>query len=237
MFPSILNIAEKYKIDIENQKSTIEQVEEQIDNCCVEVNIEMDAGIKEKYEALVQSFTKLSNSHKIWDITSSHYEDRRITRSAASTIITRKHARLGRKSLIDIRSAYEPLWIENANGNDFYIYPNFILMYASRKEFAIIGFDELNLYLSSSRFVEREKVPNDSKILEYTWDKVNKNGSPDRRFKNNFQIPIVQYGRISLTTQTGVNEEYQLSNYDACQIFSTTFKEYQNIISSLNSLN
>lgn len=230
-------IAGNYKIDIANQKSAITQLIEQIDNCCVEVNIHIDPEIKERYDAVTESFTQLSKSNKIWDVTSSHFEDRRITRSAASTIITRKNARLGRKSLIDIRSEYEPLWIENANGNDFYIYPNFILMYASRKEFAIIGFKELDLYHSPSRFVERENVPNDSKILEYTWDKVNKNGSPDKRFKNNFRIPIVQYGRISLTTQTGVNEEYQISNNNASKQFVDAFKEYQQIISSLSNIN
>lgn len=231
------SISETYKIDINAQKNAIDQLAKQIEDCCVEVNIDFDSEIKEKYEAVIQSFIKLSNSSKIWDVTSVRFEDRRVTRSAASTVVTRKNARLGRKTLVDIKSEYEPLWIENANGGDLYIYPNFIVMYPSRKQFAIIGFDELNFRDGSVRFVETETVPKDTKIIDRTWAKVNKNGSPDKRFKNNYQIPIVKYGEICLTTETGVNEEYQFSNFEATSEFACAFKEYQNIITSLDVIN
>lgn len=38
----------------------------------------------------------------------------------------------------------------------------------------------------------------------------NVNRSPDRRFKENYEISVEVYGGINLSTDTGLNEEYHL---------------------------
>jgi hypothetical protein len=43
-------------------------------------------------------------------------------------------------------------------------------------------------------------VPRDSTQVDTTWRFVNKNGGPDRRFNNNSQIPILQYGEVVMRT-------------------------------------
>jgi hypothetical protein len=55
--------------------------------------------------------------------------------------------------------------------------------------------------------------------LAKTWAKVNKNGTRDKRFKSNYQIPVVRYGNIRLSTQTGLREEYEFSNYELTEEF------------------
>jgi hypothetical protein len=55
-------------------------------------------------------------------------------------------------------------------------------------------------------------IPADSPVVGHTWWKANKDGSPDRRFKGNFRIPIVQYGMLTLKSPTGLNEAYLISN-------------------------
>lgn len=65
-------------------------------------------------------------------------------------------------------------------------------------------------------------------MIGHTWKKANKDGSPDRRFANNYEIPIVAYGGIRITSKGGLNEEYLISNAAAAQGFAqtwTTFKE------------
>ena len=46
-------------------------------------------------------------------------------------------------------------------------------------------------------------IPDDSKVIGQTWAKVNKNGKPDLRFKDNYTIPIVGYGSLSEINGTG----------------------------------
>lgn len=71
------------------------------------------------------------------------------------------------------------------------------------------------------------------KLLEKTGAKVNKNGTPDKRFKSNYQIPVVQYGRLSFTSRNGVNEEYQISNFEFAQQFANSFHEYKSLCKEL----
>ncbi|MGB0913074.1 MAG: hypothetical protein ACPGSW_05780, partial [Phaeobacter italicus] len=57
--------------------------------------------------------------------------------------------------------------------------------------------------------------------------KTNKDGSPDRRFKENYQIPICLYGQIALRSQSGVTEEYLVSNAQSAHAFVEATQVYQ----------
>jgi len=58
---------------------------------------------------------------------------------------------------------------------------------------------------------------------------VNKNGTPDKRFKSNYQIPVVQYGRLRFSNTRGLNEEYQISHFEAAEAFGNAFQEYRSV--------
>ncbi|KRD10072.1 hypothetical protein ASE21_10135 [Flavobacterium sp. Root901] len=231
------NIPENIKIDIEAKKEAIKQTNEQIENSFVRLDIEFDPEIMEQYEILLEAFKKLTFSQKIWDVTSAHYQDRVVARSSASTLVNKRDVRFALKSLPDIKSDFNALYFQNANGGDLYFYPSFIVMYSNNSNFALIGIDEIIFNQSYVRFTETGFVPKDSKVIDKTWAKVNKNGTPDKRFKGNYQIPVVRYGEIKLKTNTGLNEEYEFSNYEATEEFGKAFREYQATIRSLKILN
>lgn len=221
------------KTEIEAKKSAIVQLNEQIENCYVDLDVDFDPDIKLKYNSLVSSFKNLCNSHKIWDVTSAQYEERRVTRSAASATVEKKEVQFGIKGIEDIKSNFEILWLKNANGADIYIYPSFIVMYSSEKSFALIGFNDIQFAHCALRFVETGNIPNDTKVVDRTWAKVNRDGSPDRRFKGNYEIPIVRYGQMNFRTSTGMNEEYELSNYEFSEQFAYAFMDFQNMVRGL----
>jgi len=213
--------------DIKAQENAISQTKDLIDKCYVNLDIDFDPEIRRKFENLYEAFRQLAASHKIWDITSAHFQDRVAARSSASTVVNRREVHFALKSLPYIQSDYQALYLKNANGADLYIYPAFIVMYTNETSFAIIGINEVNFQCTHTRFTETSPVPADSKVIGQTWAKVNKNGTRDKRFKNNYQIPIVRYGHIRLTTRTGLQEEYELSNYESTEKFGQAFKEFQ----------
>lgn len=223
----IKRIPENLALDIELQKEAIHQTKAAIEDCYVKLDIDFDSEMKEKYDKLVNAFKKLATSHKIWDITSAHFQDRVVARSSASTIVNKQEVKFSFRSIPNLRSNFEALYFQNANGADLYCYPGFIIMQHNQADFAIIGIDEINLQQRAVRFTETGAVPADTKIIDKTWAKVNKNGTPDKRFKGNYQIPIVRYGEITLSTHKGLNEEYEFSNYEFTDEFSNVFKEYQ----------
>lgn len=213
--------------DIKAQQEAITQTKKMIEKCYVNLEIDFDMEIKRKFEKVHETFQKLTTSRKIWDITSARFQDRVAMRSSASTIVNRREVHFSLKTIPYIKSDYQALYMKNANGADIYIYPTFIVMYTNESSFAIIGISELNFRQAYTRFTETSTVPGDTKIITRTWAKVNKNGTRDKRFKSNYQIPVVRYGNIKLSTQTGLQEEYEFSNYELTEEFGKAFKEFQ----------
>lgn len=226
----VKSISQGIKERIAAQQSAIDEINQELVKSRMELDISFDADILQKYESVTTAFKRLSQSHKIWDVTSAVAENRRVTRSAASTVVDKKEVKIGIKSIEDIHSNFEPLWFKNANGADLYCYPGFIIMYDTKDRFGIIDLKELQFKFLPVRFIERGSVPPDAKVIDHTWDKVNKNGAPDKRFRDNFQIPIVRYGAITLRTAAGVHEEYEFSNYEAAENFSEAFIDFLNVI-------
>jgi len=76
-------------------------------------------------------------------------------------------------------------------------------------------------------FIEEESVPSDTFHVGQTWKKANKDGSRDRRFANNYEIPVVQYGQLRFASSTGVNEEYLVSDATAAQVFAVAYERFR----------
>jgi len=229
------SISENIKDDINSQKGAITQLIEQIDNCFVNLDIDFEIDIEKKYIKLVETFKNLCGSNKIWDVISSYYQDTKITRSSAGKIVKKTKVKFSTKSLPDIKSKFEALYFQNANGTDLYFYPNFIVMQAAKNNFAIIGINEIEFFQSYVTFTETGLIPLDAEIIDKTWAKVNINGTPDRRFKGNYQIPVAKYGEIKLRTKTGLNKEYEFSNYKLTEEFGKAFRDYQITIKNLSN--
>lgn len=227
------SISQGIKEDILMQNEAINQIQQQVAQSSVHLDFIFEDDLLKGYNDVIESFKKLCTSNKIWDVTCAYNQDKVRTRSAASIVVSKKEVCLDLKAIPDIKANFTPLYFQNGNGADIYFYPNFILVYSSKNKFAIIGLNELQLKLTTVRFVETGKVPNDSKIIDRTWAKVNKNGTPDKRFKGNYEIPIVRYGNIALQTSTGLNEEYEFSNYEFAEAFANAFLSHQNTIKTL----
>ena len=118
-------------------------------------------------------------------------------------------------------------FLTNANNLTLYIYPNFVVLYSKKEGLDVIDLNDIDIKCNYMNFVESQSVPSDSQILYYTWDKVNKDGSRDKRFKNNYQIPVVEYGEIYIRSKNGINECYHISNYNKAVKFVKKFNTYK----------
>lgn len=92
--------------------------------------------------------------------------------------------------------------------------PDRLLVHENNR-FAAVPYDQLSAEYAVTNFVEEDRVPPDAHQVDVTWRYVNKSGGPDRRFNNNYQIPVLAYGRLTLTTPTGLTILLQSSNVNA----------------------
>ena len=74
------------------------------------------------------------------------------------------------------------------------------------------------------KYVEDESVPKDAKIIDTTWQFVNKNGNRDKRYKENKKLPIVEYGHIEFKNMYGTLGEIQLSRTNEAKLFCDSLK-------------
>lgn len=213
-----------------DKKENLTDLKNQLENCFVNIDMKVDEQIEMKYQNLLESYKTLLTCEKIWDITSSVAVDQKASRSAASTSVTRRLVKFGFGNIDIFKSKHDALHFENANGGDLYIYPAFLAIVDAKKKFGLVDIRELDFNFHGQRFIESEKVPKDSDVIDYTWAKVNKNGTPDKRFKGNYQIPICKYGEIELSSSTGLNESYSLSSYDKSEKFAIAMIDYQKTI-------
>ncbi len=213
---------------IEDKKNEILELGEQYDLTKVELDIDIDENKAEDYKKLVSLFDAMSKSQKLWDMTSSQSNTER--KSSASTLVTRRDVKFALGDIPIINSKFQALKLQNANGADMFIYPGFLVM-TNGVKFGFLGVDEIEVASSISRFLEEEELPKDSKSVGTTWTYVNKDGSPDRRYSDNRQIPVMLYGEIKFSSNTGINEVYMISNAEATEQFVKAFKEYQTLFS------
>lgn len=109
-----------------------------------------------------------------------------------------------------------------------YLYPGFILYRAAKEAFSVIDFHDVNGKCDLVRFHEEQGVPSDSKVIGKTWAKANKDGSRDKRFVNNHQIPIVAYASLSLKSNSGLWEEFQFSSPERIVAFVQALTAFVN---------
>jgi hypothetical protein len=91
-----------------------------------------------------------------------------------------------------------------------YLLPDRMLV-KDHNNYADVPYDQLHVGAHEQRFIESDTVPSDATVVGHTWKYVNKKGGPDRRFKDNPQLPIVLYGRLSLQSPSGFNAIWDFS--------------------------
>ena len=193
----------------------------------IDVSFETSDAAQRAYGGLVRAFDELSRSAAMWDITSDRDADRVRERTSAGRILNRTPVKIDFAASDLVRFNGKAMRFGNINGEDILIYPGVVIMPRADGAFALIELREVDLQYHSVQFVEEERVPSDSLTIGETWAKVNKDGSRDMRFRDNYRIPIVQYGRLLFTSPGGVQEEYQFSNAAAADAFGRAFINYK----------
>lgn len=216
---------------IAKSESQVKDSEQKLQECKVAIEIELAENAEAGFGTLYNAYSQVQKSDRIWDITTSQKVDRVALRTTADQSVDRKPVKFDKISLDIVSCDYEALHLQNANGEDLYIYPLFIVM-RDNTDIALIDLRDVELHYSQSGFIEEEAVPEDAKLIGHTWAKTNKDGSRDKRYKDNYQIPILRYGQVHFKTEQGLNEVYMVSNADALQEFASIFDDYKEVLAS-----
>lgn len=196
-------------------------------NTSISVSFEAGEAAQRAYASMVRGFDALKLSEKKWDVTADRTTNKGVERSLADRTVNRRPVVFEFSSSDLIQFAGRAMRFQNVNGDDILLYPGVAVIPRVDGMFALIDIRELEIGVRGVQFHETEGVPKDAKVLGQTWAKTNKDGSPDRRFKDNYQIPVCAYAQLTFGSQTGMMEEYMVSNTDAALAFVEAMTAYQ----------
>ena len=76
----------------------------------------------------------------------------------------------------------------------------------------ILDITELEVAYEATQFIESEAIPPDGTKVREVWGKSNKNGSRDKRYADNRQLQVMEYGEITFRSGSGIYEKYMFSD-------------------------
>jgi DNA-directed RNA polymerase subunit RPC12/RpoP len=214
------------KVEAEIATAKALELEEQLRLTTISTQIDLANEQAEPFFRLRDDFTALSDCAAIWDVKAERATDQFHERTIANRSVSRDRIKFALGSCDLIQWEQEVPHLQNANGGDIFLYPGFILYRASKTAFSVIDFHDVKLVTAAVKFHEQDGVPSDSKVVGQTWAKTNKDGSRDKRFAGNYQIPIALYGDLTLKSETGLWEEFQFSNPEQLERFVKSWNTF-----------
>lgn len=207
--------------ELEDRKAQVTQI---LDDLHVKMSFGAFEHTRNDFEELERAFLSMSACGRVWDITATRPAEK--GRTAASHTMARERVCFTLSENDELRFEKPALRLQNANGGDIIIYPGFALIQENESSFAILDLRDLEISAGERFTMEDQTIPDDGEIVDQRWLKENKDGTPDRRFRANRQIPVCRYGELNITSCTGVCERYLVSRADAALDFANAFTGY-----------
>ncbi len=156
-----------------------------------------------------------------------HFEDSRYSGGAANRPdFGNVSFDLSRPPLLDLDFA---VWHMNAFQKDFYFMPDHILVFQGAQaggiSYANLSFTVDSEIIQAGGPVKRTS---DSNVVGKTWRFVNNDGSPDKRFNNNIEIPELKYGIVKLAG-SGIDLALYASNQGVSDTVPDGFSSMQSL--------
>lgn len=184
---------------------------------------DMTPEFEARYQRLHDAINGLASANAIWHVTHKGRTPDAKYFAGANELIRR----------VSIRPRFSPPPFVKTNlptpsipvgKQTLYFFPDSLLVFDSNKVGAV-AYDALQLDVGEVSFIEDGSVPRDAVIVDHTWKYVNKKGGPDRRFRDNRQLPVARYQTLHLRSRTGLNELLHISRLNLVQPVSQTVRD------------
>lgn len=206
-------------------------------NAFIKYDLDKDASLK--WEKYLEIINILKSSKKIWIVESSKLNLNIKYNAGASRNILRSVARVKRikpkhNTGFKVKTNITSVVIKSNKYSLLFLPSNIIVKNGVR--YTAYSYDQLMVYSSTTNFIESNIVPRDAEIIRYTWQYVNKNGTADKRFNNNRQLPVCRYGLLHFTGWQEISIELHTSNKIVAENVGNIYKHYKSYVNKIGLL-
>lgn len=188
---------------------------------------ELDPGLEERYRALCVAFDAFAACGGIWVIEAAgrvETQHQRKRNAGAATIIhalpVKPRYGLPRGAKSNLKPPALP-----AGSQTLYFLPDAILVEEGRLLGGVRYGPALQVATEPAQFIETGRVPHDARIVGATWRYTNRDGGPDRRFRDNRQVPVCLYHRLALRSGDGLAEVFQASRAEPVEALASAIRD------------
>jgi len=162
-----------------------------------------------RYQKLHDAFETLRGTGRAWHLEAAGAVTERKYHAGATAVVARKGISLAARAIPHLKTNVE-IPVIPVGRQLLAFMPDRLLVFDS-KAFGAVPYSDLVVDVQPSRFIEAETLPRDAQVVGQTWKYVNKKGGPDRRFKDNRELPVVLYEELRFSSNSGLNEVIQVS--------------------------
>lgn len=170
---------------------------------------DFDPEMEKSYALLHSTAERLARCSGTWHIEASGKVHDSKYHAGASNLVRRNVTKIQKAEPPYLKTNVETISV-GVGRQTLHFFPDRVLIYDTNGVGAV-NYKDLVINVSGSKFIEEGNVPNDARIVDRTWRYVNKSGGPDKRFKDNKELPVCLYEEISITSYSGLNELIQIS--------------------------
>lgn len=189
------------------------------------VNYTMDDGLRALYDKFIECFQEFASTARVWHTGDAVTLDDSRRHGGASQAVNRKvireispHRLPSPHLVINVSVPYIRL-----PDKELYFFPERIIFRRGRQLGAVF-YKHIQVMRGNVRFQESEGLPPDATVVEQRWKYLNKNGEPDRRFRDNQLLSICNYTEYTFTSQQGWNDTIMTSRVGAMDRFAEFIK-------------
>jgi len=180
---------------------------------------ELNDGHTKTYNRLMKCGADLSRSPgRYFDVTENFLEtlDLRKRNAGAARLLDRNYLQVSNSAPLRDRFNFAPLAFHE-HFRSLYFLPDSLVV-ATNFTNIYYRYEDVQVNIFDNRFVTPE-VPYGVQPIDYTWQYVNKNGGPDRRFNDNYQIPIIAVTELDFHFSDGLEIHTAFTDGDAVENF------------------
>ena len=182
---------------------------------------ELSESESQRYSIVQQALTHLAKAHQLWRVEADSPTWDWKRNAGASSLVRRASSRVGTSPPPRVQTNIQATSLDLGRMR-LYFMPDLILCW-DHGTFGGVAYEDFIVEQGATRFIEDGYVPIDAAVVGQTWRYVRRDGGPDRRFNNNRQLPIAQYGTLTLRSSRGLNIHLQVSSLDVTAAFTNCF--------------
>lgn len=92
------------------------------------------------------------------------------------------------------------------------------------------NYHKIDVQFTDSTVALFNEIPNDTAVVGYSYEHINKDGTKDKRYKDNRKTTLCKFGTLGLSNDDGLQIIITCSNFNAMQDLYLSLTEYQNTV-------